>query len=862
MTARDLLGARRGLDPDEAARRLASEGLNELSERQRRTLLRTIGSVLREPMLLLLLGGGALYFVLGDVEEALTLLSFVVIVVAITVVQERKTERALEALRNLSSPRARVVRGGVEVRIPGREVARGDVTLLGEGDRVPADAVLFESAHLSIDESMLTGESVPVRKRARPVAPGERSEPGGDDRPFVHAGTRVVAGRGAAEVVATGPRTEMGKLGKALETLESAASPLARQVQRMVRAIALVGLGLCLVLVLAYGASRGDYLRGLLAGIALAMAILPEELPVILTVFLALGAWRLSKMRMLTRQVSAVETLGAASVLCVDKTGTLTENRMRVARLAVDDDPLSLEGDPSSLPERFHLLVEVAILASQRDPFDPMEKAFLRIGGSALEGTEHLHADWTLEREYPLTPELLSVCHVWRSPDATRLAVAAKGAPEAIFDLCHLSAERMAPWTERVAAMASAGLRVLAVARASAQEPLPDGQHDFDFELLGLVGLADPLRADAPDAIAECRRAGVRVVMITGDYAETARAIATAAGLDAREILLGSEIERLDQTALAERLARVSVVARAVPAHKLRIVEALQASGQIVAMTGDGVNDAPALKAAHIGIAMGGRGTDVAREAASLVLTDDAFASIVRAVRLARRIYDNLRKSMGYVVAVHVPIAGMSLLPVLFGWPLVLLPVHIVFFELVIDPACSIAFEAEPEEGDVMARPPRSPSAPLFGLRTLVICVVQGACVLAVAIATYAWGARQSPEVGRALVLATLIAGNVALIVFNRSWSAARRLARGPNVALWAVALGALGALALVLLLPPARGLFEVAPVSPLEAAAAAGLGALSVAWRELVKRVRPAWLRPTGRSDRASKGSAARPSA
>ncbi|MCC6408603.1 MAG: cation-translocating P-type ATPase [Planctomycetes bacterium] len=834
-----------GLSEAEAAVRLAADGPNALQRDEPTSLWRSVFEVVREPMLLLLLSAGGIYLVLGDREEALTLLSFVVVVITITLVQERKTERALAALRDLSSPRALVVRDGRRKRIAGREVVRGDVLVLAEGDRIAADARLFECTHLEVDESLLTGESVPVRKRVG-GAQVDDPRPGGDDQPFVYAGTLIVRGHGLAEVRAIGAKSEMGRIGAALVGLESGRTPLQIEVGRIVRTIAVIGIGLCLALVVVYGLTRGDWLQGVLAGIALAMAVLPEEFPVVLTVFMALGAWRLSKSRVLARRLPAVEALGAATVLCSDKTGTLTENRMRIAELATPTTRHVVA--PGPLPEAVHEVLEFGVLASQRDPFDPMEQAFHRLAKETLAGTEHLHDEWQLVREYPLSSELLAVSHVWRSPDGERLVVAAKGAPEAIADICHLDAAAQSRVQAALTEMGAKGLRVLAVARAwfGATE-LPAGQHDFDFELVGLVGLEDPVRAGVPAAVAECAEAGVRVVMITGDSPDTARAIARSIGLpNEHGVITGKELDALSDDELSRRVAQTCVFARVVPEQKLRLVQALRARGEVVAMTGDGVNDAPALKAAHIGVAMGGRGTDVARESAALVVTDDDFTSIVGAVRLGRRIYDNLRRAMAYVVAVHVPIAGLSLLPVLFGWPLVLFPVHIVFLELLIDPACSVAFEAEPAAADVMRRPPRRVGAGLFDRRLLGVSLVQGACLLAVTLTVFGWSLRQGEAEGqaRALAFATLIAGNVALILVNRSWQRGLIATLGQkNTAAWVVIVGAAATLVAALSIPFLRGLFKFDEVELASVALAVLLGFASLAWFEALKLFRPKWL-------------------
>ena len=834
-----------GLSEEEARERLQREGANELGQERPARLLTSIVQVLREPMLLLLLAAGGLYLLLGDRAEALTLLSFVVVVIAITLVQERKTERALAALRDLSSPRALVIRGGVRSRIAGREVVRGDLIVLAEGDRVPADAIVREAAHLEVDESLLTGESVPVRKVAMAAAATD-ARPGGDDLPFVWAGTLVVRGHALAEVRATGRHTEMGRIGSVLAEVDAGRTLLQEEIGRVVKVIATAGLALCGALVAIYGLTRGDWIHGLLAGIALAMAVLPEELPVVLTVFMALGAWRISRSRVLTRRLPAIEALGAATVLCTDKTGTLTENRMRIARVWAPG-ALHVVGD-GPLPEAVHEPIEFGILASQRDPFDPMERAFHSLGERALAGTEHLHGGWELVREYPLSPELLAVSHVWRAPGGARLLVAAKGAPEAIADVCHLPASAAAEVGSRVAEMGADGLRVLAVARAYLDgRDLPPGQHDFDFALVGLVGLADPVRPGVPEAIAECAGAGIRVVMITGDAPDTARAIARQAGLPSTDTVTGPELDALADAPLRKRLQNATVFARVVPEQKLRIVRALRDEGEVVAMTGDGVNDAPALKAANIGVAMGGRGTDVAREAAALIVTDDDFTSIVSAIRLGRRIYENLRRAMAYVVAVHVPIVGLSLLPVLLGWPLVLFPVHIVFLELIIDPACSIAFEMEPADPGLMRLPPRSARASVFGRRQLLVSLAQGASLLTATLAVFRLGLAHtgSDASGRALAFAALVAGNVALIVVNRSWSRTSLATVGTrNVAAWVVAGGAAAALVSALLVPFLRSLLRLGPVTVDDVLLACVVGAGSLAWFEVLKALRPRWLR------------------
>ncbi|CAD5911185.1 Calcium-transporting ATPase 1 [Planktothrix rubescens] len=747
-----------GLSEQDAIARLKEEGYNELPSAGARNLFSIAWEIIQDPIFLLLVGGGVIYWVLGDLQEALILLGFVFFITGISLYQEGKTEHALEALRDLSSPRALVIRDGERKRIAGREVVRGDTLVLAEGDRVPADAIVLSCSNLSTDESLLTGESLPVRKVAA-VGNVEMARPGGDELPFVYSGTLVVQGQGIIQVQAIGAQTEMGKIGKALQTVKPEATPLQQEMNRLVSRLFGIALFLCVVIVVIYGLTRGDWLKGFLAGITLAMAILPNEFPVVVTIFLALGAWRISQNHVLARRTSAVETLGSATVLCVDKTGTLTQNIMAVQQLfpynqEENPQPYNLELDSKKpLPESVHELVEFSILASQRDPFDPMEKAFKQLGERSLANTEHLHNDWKLLREYPLSPDLLAMSQVWESADSKQYEIAAKGAPEAIADLCHFTPEQQQILATQITKMAEEGLRVLGVAKASlldapppflpphpslSPDNLPDKQHDFPFQFLGLVGLSDPVRPTVAAAIQECYTAGIRVVMITGDYPATAQTIARQIGLmQMGAIVTGAELDGMNDAELQERIQSTNIFARAIPEQKLRIVNALKSKGEVVAMTGDGVNDAPALKSAQIGIAMGERGTDVARESAALVLLDDDFSSIVQAVKLGRRIFDNLRKAMAYLLAIHIPIAGMSLIPVLFKLPLVLLPVHVAFLHLIIDPACSIVLEAEPAETTVMKRPPRNSKDPLFGRKTVGLAMLQGGAILTIVLVIF-----------------------------------------------------------------------------------------------------------------------------
>ena len=855
MNATSPEAATAGLSVNEAKARLTSDGPNALPNAKRRPPLRIVLNVLREPMLGLLLAGGVVYLLLGSRAEALILLAFACMSITITAVQEARTERVLEALRDLTSPRALVLRGGERLRIAGTDVVRGDVIVLAEGDRVPADALLLQAADLSADESLLTGEAVPVRKTAG--AGNTAARPGGEDQPIVYSGTLIVRGTALACVTATGPRSEIGKIGTSLNQLETGTPHLQRQTRKLVVAFALIGALVALTVVGLYGWLRGDWLDGVLAGIAVGMAMLPEEFPMVLAVFMAMGAWRISKARVLTRRASAIESLGAASVLCTDKTGTLTENRMSIAALHLPDGQ-SVSLGQSSVPDAFRALTAAGVMASASQPFDPMEKAFHNLAKADLRDDETLPgADRTLIRSYPLTGKLLAMSQVWAKTDPSaddtgNHLVAAKGAPEAIADLCHLDDPARRIMMAAVDKMATQGLRVLGVAEAGfAGQTLPQSQHDFDFRFVGLVGLADPLRTSVPVAVAQCKSAGIRVIMITGDYPATALAIARQAGIGGNAVIDGATLAAMPDTKLAVTIQTATIFARIQPEQKLRIVRALQASGAIVAMTGDGVNDAPSLKAADIGVAMGGRGTDVAREAASIVLLDDDFGSIVTTVRLGRRIYDNLRKAMSFILAVHVPIAGLALIPLAFGMPLLFGPVHIAFLEMVIDPVCSLVFEAETEEDGVMDRPPRPVSEPLFSTPTIIWSLLQGALVLGV-VTTILF---LSPSYGfdtdqvRALTFHSLVLCVVALIFANRSLSSSILTAiTRPNRAL-AVALPIVAVLlAVTVFWAPARDLFRFGKLDPQWLAVPVGAGLTVQVVLELLK---PVWRAATRKGQR-----------
>jgi len=792
-----------GLSAEEAKRKLEEVGYNELPASKSKNILRIALEVIREPMFLLLISCGVLYMLLGDYREGSIMLSTIFVIIFITFYQHRKTEKALEALKKLASPRVLVIRDGTEVRIPGREVVPGDIMVLNEGDRVAADATVVDALHLTVDESMLTGESVPVTKQIGKASAQNQSN--------VFSGTLVVKGKGFAEVNSTGVHTEFGKIGASLGKIEEEETRLQKEIKVLIRYLFLIGAVICIGIVALFYITRGNFIQSVLNGLSAAMAILPEEFPVVLTIFMALGAWHLSKKNVLTRKPSAIETLGAATVLCTDKTGTITLNKMEVVAL-YNGERVFYRDDFKSYTTELETLTFRAWQATPKVSIDPMEKAihtFYETLKPATPGT------FKLIKEYSFSHELLAMTRVVEDEATHQVKISAKGAPEAIFQLCHLDDHQVQRHLEAVQGMAEKGFRVIAVAQGPETMPaLPEKQEDIAFTFVGLVGFEDPIRPEVPQAIEECRHAGIRVVMITGDYPATARHIAEQIGLSAKgKLITGDELKSMSDQQLHKRIRNATIFARVVPEQKLRIMEAFKASGEIVAMTGDGVNDAPALKAAHIGIAMGNKGTDVAREAASLVLLDDNFASIVAAIRGGRRIFDNLQKAMSYILAIHIPIIGLTLMPAFFsGIPLLLMPLHIVFMELLIDPVCSIAFESEQEEKGIMSRPPRNPNKRFFGLRRMGNSLFQGTLLLAMVIGVYVFTLQQGHTDGevRSIAFSALIIGNIILILTNLSKTrSVLAVILERNVAAMIILTGAVILLGAILLVPALQEVFS-----------------------------------------------------
>ncbi len=818
-----------GLSGAEAGQRLITDGYNELPNAKKRSFLRIVFEIIKEPMFALLIGGGVVYLLLGDRVEALFLLVFACLSVAITIVQESRSEKVLEALRNLASPRVLVMRDGLRVHIAGREVVREDLMMITEGDRVAADASLISSQDLLLDESLLTGESVPVPKLAqqltiepnikpetsiKPSSASTSQAKASDDLSTIFAGSLIVRGTAVAVVKATGLRSEMGKIGHSLQTIETQQPQLNKQLSSLVRNFALIGFVASILTVGLFWLLRGSWLEAMLGGIALGMSMLPAEFPMIMAVFMAMGAWRISKVRVLTRRTSAIESLGATTVLCTDKTGTLTENKMTVVAIQTEDETWA-EANELVLTTDIQVVLKTALFACAQQPSDPMDIAIHKLAELKIGKNIEAFENWKLIRAYGIRPECFAVANILTDNNENASAYA-KGALEAIAVLCHLPAKQLTSLQKQAETLAQNGIRVLGVAQSainSAQlKALPELIKDFRFTYVGLIGFADPLRTNVPAAVAECRAAGIRVVMITGDYPITAKAIGQQAGLDSANVINGDSIETMTDEALAIALKTTSIFARIRPNQKLRIVQLLKKQGEIVAMTGDGVNDAPAIKAADIGIAMGGRGTDVAREASSIVLLDDDFGSIVKTIQLGRRIYDNLRKAIEFTIAAHVPIAGLAILPLLLGLPLMLTPIHIVFLEMIINPACSIVFEAEAAEKDAMQRPPRNQKSPLVLRKRVVWALIQGLIVMSILTMILIYAIRlKMPEADmRTLVFTTLVILNMGLILVNRSFSASLINAiLKPNRSLWILMVSVMTVLAVTVFWQPARLLFH-----------------------------------------------------
>lgn len=819
----------RGLSHHEVKKLQDQFGFNELPIQDRKTFFQTLIQIITEPMFSLLLLAAFVYLLLGSLEDALLLTVFIGLSIGITTFQERKSEKAIEALKDLSSPRALVIREGKTIRISGREVVVGDTLILEEGDRIAADAQLVSCHDLLVDESLLTGESEPVEKNIDQV---------------IFSGSMAIRGSGEAIVLKIGLQTEIGKIGKSLDQIVNSESPLQVDIRSLIKKFAIFGVSLSLIVFLIHGLIYQNWLEGALSGISLTMALLPEEFTVILTVFMALGVWRISKQHVLTRRASVIETLGSITTLCVDKTGTLTLNKMSLQALATLESGDGVDfSTPLSNSQRE--LLSFAVLSSEIDPFDPMEKAFHESMKALHPQHQDLFKDYKLIHEYGLSPHLPAMTHVWQLPhQSNEYLVAIKGSPEAVMHLCQLNSTQRALIENQIKDMASEGLRLLGVAKASYRKESvdwPGSIHGFTFEWLGLAGLKDPLRPEVSVSVKQCREAGIRVMMITGDHAITAKAIAIQAGIDASKQLSGGEIDSLSDLELQREVQDVCVFVRIKPDQKLRLVKALQANQEIVAMTGDGINDAPALKAAHVGISMGQRGTDVAREASSLVLLNDDFSSIVNTIRQGRQIFDNLQKAIIYTVAVHIPIAGAVFFPLLFGAPALLGPIHILFLEMIIDPSCAIVYETEAPESNIMHRPPRDIRQKIFSLNNLSLAFLQGLGLMTIVLGLYLYllNSGYSNSMTTTITFGSLVLGNLLLVVVSRSKHLhILNILKNPNSAQYWIIAVATSIFILVTFIPYLKERFRFSELTIDGALIILFSGALGLLWHESIKLI------------------------
>nr|WP_307989302.1 cation-translocating P-type ATPase [uncultured Niameybacter sp.] len=826
-----------GLTTAEATKLQEQYGKNELTPLKKESFFHKVLHIISEPMFLLLIVAAIVYFLLGEPQDGAIMLIFVIGIISIDVIQEWKTDKTLNALKDLSAPHVQVIRDGKEMKIASCDLVPGDLMMIYEGVKIPADGIILKCNDLCVDESSLTGEAEGMWKVTT-----DQVEPSLDywRRDYCYAGTLVTQGTATVQVDKIGTSTEYGKIGTNVASAPDEPTPLQKQTSKLVKTCAIIAailftlVGVFTYLNLPDHTLVDRIIESILSGITLAMAMIPEEFPVILTVFLSMGAWRLAKKSSLVRKLPSVETLGAVSVLCVDKTGTITMNQMTVQ-------------DTWALDENIEHLCEIMGLGCETEAYDPMEKAMLNYCEKLGITKEHLFAG-QLINEYAFTNELKMMGHVWHHDG--EIIIAAKGSPERIIPLCNLSKEELKTTEHKIQSMSEEGLRVIAVGvmYPENEEAIPTQITDCSLTLCGLIGLADPPRETVKNDIALCNKAGIRIVMITGDNGMTASSIAKKIGMpNCDHIITGDMLNNMSDMELRDKVRDVSIFSRVVPEHKMRIVKAFKENGEIVAMTGDGVNDAPALKYADIGIAMGKRGSEVSREAADLILMDDNFSTIVDTVKDGRRIYDNIRKAVGYVFTIHIPIAFASLLGPIMGinpTSLFLLPLHVVLLELIIDPTCSIVLERQPAETSIMSRKPRNPKEKLLTPKLLLKSVLQGLVIFLASFSTYLTILEQNPtnaSLARTMGLAIIMISNLFLVQVNSSdydfaIQSIKRLAT--DKVMWAVNVGTLVGL-YIILYTPLHSFLKLTSLSGIQLLMVFLIAALAVLWYEIVKLVK-----------------------
>lgn len=822
-----------GLTTEQANEKQKIYGKNILIEKKKESFFRKILDVLKEPMFLLLIVAAIIYFILGEPRDGLIMLIFVICIIAIDVIQEWKTDKTLKALKNLSEPQITVIRDKREQIINSEDLVPGDIMIISEGTKIPADGKIIKCSDLAVNESSLTGEAEAVWK----THCFDHSEDYWK-RNCCYAGTLVTQGAAAVLVETIGSKTEYGKIGANISEAPEIKTPMEKQTRKIVKVCAIIALVLfVLVCVITYfniadHQFKERIIESILSGVTLAMAMIPEEFPVVLTVFLSMGAFRLAKKNSLVRKLSSVETLGTVSVLCVDKTGTITMNKMSI------DNIWTFNG-------REETLVEIMGLACDENPYDPMEQGMLKYCEENNFTKEKLFNRKCL-KEYSFTCESKMMGHVWEQNG--EIVIASKGCTEKIIGISNLNEEDKIIIENKIYEMSSKGLRVIAIGRKIVlDENIPESLEDVELEFLGIVGLLDPPRKDINKDIENCAKAGIRVVMITGDNGITASSIGSKIGMkNTDKIITGNELSNMTDNELKESVKAVSIFSRVLPEQKMRIVKAFKENGEIVAMTGDGVNDAAALKYADIGIAMGERGSEVSKEAADLILLDDNFSTIVQTVRDGRRIYDNIRKAIGYIFTIHIPIAFAALLAPLLGiggTMLLLLPLHVVLLEVLIDPTCSIVLERQPAEDDIMERNPRNPREGIINSKILMKSIIQGIVLFIASFGVYYIALKvnlESVEVARAMGLSIIMMSNLLLVQVNSSdkefaYHSIKKLRKDP--VMWLIALGTVAGIG-ILLYSPLSSFLGLAALSMKQLIIVIVVSIIAIMWYEIVKLI------------------------
>ncbi|GFZ29496.1 ATPase [Clostridium zeae] len=816
-----------GLSNEEVMRYKQKYGLNELFKKENTTILKKILDVFKEPMLLLLLCTTIIYFMLGEFQEGIVMLIFVLFVCSITFFQQWKADRTMNALKNLVSPEIHVLRDAKKIKIKSSELVPNDIIYISQGERIPADCEVVEASNFYVDEAILTGESEPAYKQCKKKCDGI------DDywkEYMLYAGTLAISGTCTAIVKKIGASTEYGKIGKSIYEAREEDTPLQKKVGGLVKILAAIGAVLCIAVIFISYMSTQNFINSILSGITLAMAIIPEEFPVVLAVFLSMGAFRLAKKNVIMRKISAVETLGSTTVLCVDKTGTITENKMKVSKVFYDKKS---HNDTNSLSKEFSM---VSLLACQKDSTDPLEKAIIEVAKKNMSVYELENLEICKKFDFNSNTKIMANVYIMDD----RYYISAKGSPESIIKLCKCNKETLEEIKLKVDFFATKGLRVIALADGTS-EKLFGKLDEYSLSFKGIYGLQDSPREGVQEAIKSCNTAGIRVVMITGDYYKTAVAIGENIGLKFSNIsVTGEEIDRMTDVELMRVVKECNIFSRVIPEHKMRIVNALRYNGEIVAMTGDGVNDAPALKKADIGIAMGGRGTEVAKEAADMILLDDNFTTIVDSVRDGRRIFDNIRKAMIYIFIIHIPIITLALFSPIFELPQILLPMHIMLLELIIDPTCSIIFEIEPAESYIMNQPPRSTKEPLLTQEMVKKVLMQGTTMFLAAFLPFHYLVDNgvTVEFARSFSLTTLIVGNIILVLVNSSntKSIIEVLMDNRNKSRILINIMTVLVLISIIYMPVLQSLFKTSSLGLKTFTEALGLGVISTGWWEIVK--------------------------